>query len=154
MKFKHLALVAATAGLLTLGVARAQPSEHGGWHHDGLEILHGLDLTDAQKAEAHKIAKANWAQMKPIMEQMHGIHEQMVTKLTSPGAVTEADLAPLVQQEETLRSQIDTSRLSTVLQIRGLLTPAQLEKAASVHQQLEALHEQERAVVGEPGGAE
>jgi Spy/CpxP family protein refolding chaperone len=156
MKFKHLALVAATAGLLTLGVARAQPAEHGhgGWHHDGLEILHGLDLTDAQKAEVHKIAKANWAQMKPIMEQMHSIHEQIVTKLTTTGAVTEADLTPLVQQEETLRSQIDTARLSTVLQVRGLLTPAQLSKAASVHQQLEALHEQERAVVGEPGGAE
>ena len=153
MKFKHLVLAAATAGLLTAGAARAQPEGHGGWHHDGMEILHGLDLTDAQKTEVHKIMQANWSQMKPVMQQMHAIHEQIVTKLTAAGAVSEADLTPLVQQEETLRNQMDEGRLSTALQIRGLLTPAQLAKAASTHQQLEALHEQERAVVGEPGDA-
>ncbi len=149
MKFRHMALALATAGLLTAGVAKAQP-EHGGWHHDGMEILHGLDLTDAQKSEVHKIMQTNWAQMKPVMEQMHTIHEQIVTKLTGTEAVSQADLTPLVQQEEQLRTQIDTARLNTALQVRGLLTPAQLSKAASTHQQLEALHEQERAVIGEP----
>ena len=116
----------------------------------GMEMLHGLDLTDAQKSEVHKIVKANWAQMKPVMQQARALHEQIVTKLTGTEAVTQADLTPLVQQEEQLRTQLDTARVSTALQIRGLLTPAQLAKAASTHQQLEALHEQERAIVGEP----
>jgi Spy/CpxP family protein refolding chaperone len=150
MKFKHLALVLATAGLLTAGAAKAQPEHGGPWHHDGLEMLHGLDLTEAQKSEVHKIMQANWSQMKPVMEQARTIHEQIVTKLTGTDAVTQADLTPLVQQEETLRAQLDTARVTTALQIRGLLTPAQLAKASSTHQQLEALHEQERAIVGEP----
>jgi Spy/CpxP family protein refolding chaperone len=147
MKFKHLALGLATAGMLTAGAALAQP--HGDWHHDGMEILHGLNLTDAQKAEVHKIAEANWAQMKPVMQQMHSIHEQIVGKLTGTAAVSQADLTPLLQQDEQLRSQVDAARLSTALQIRGLLTPQQLTKAASMHQQLEALHAQERAITGD-----
>ncbi len=150
MKFRHMALVLATAGLLTAGAAKAQPEHGGGWHHDGMEILHGLDLTDAQKSEVHKIIKTNWSQMKPVMEQARTLHEQIVTKLTGTDAVTQTDLTPLVQQEEQLRAQLDNARVSTALQIRGLLTPAQLAKAASTHQQLEALHEQERAIVGEP----
>ncbi len=150
MKLKHWALALATAGLLTAGAANAQPEHHGAWHHDGMEILHGLDLTDAQKSEVHKIMQANWSHMKPVMQQARTLHEQIVTKLTGTDAVTQADLTPLVQQEEQLRSQLDTARVTTALQIRGLLTPAQLAKAASTHQQLEALHEQERALVGEP----
>lgn len=149
MKFKHLALVLATAGLLTAGVARAQPADmHGGWHHDGMEILHGLNLTEAQKSEVRKIMQTNWAQMKPVFQQMHTIHEQIVGKLVGTAPVAQSDLTPLVQQEEQLRDQLDTARVSTALQIRGLLTPDQLAKAASTHQQLEALHDQERAIVG------
>jgi Spy/CpxP family protein refolding chaperone len=150
MNFRHLALVVAIAGLLAAGAAKAQPEHAGPWHHDGMEMLHGLNLTDAQKSEVHKIMKANWAQMKPVMEQARTIHEQIMTKLTGTDAVTQADLTPLVQQEEALRAQLDTARVSTALQIRGLLTQTQLAKAASTHQQLEALHEQERAIVGEP----
>jgi Spy/CpxP family protein refolding chaperone len=140
-----MALAIATAGLLTAGVAQAQP-EHGGWHHDGLEILRGVTLTDAQKTQLHTIMHATWSQMKPIMRQERSIHEQIVTGLLGASAVTQEQLTPLVQQEEQLRSQIDAARLSTALQVRALLTPEQLAKAATVHQQLEALHAQEHEV--------
>ena len=156
MDFKHMALALTTAGLLTAGlltagIAQAQP-EHGGWHHDGMEVLHSVDLTDAQKTEIHQIMKTTWSQMKPIMQQMHTVHEQIESDLFGTAAVTQEQLTPLVQQEEQLRAQVDAAKMSTALQIRGLLTPAQLAKAASVQQQLSALHSQERSVVG--GGSE
>ena len=146
MNFKHLVLALTTAGLLTAGAARAQP-EHGDWHHGGLEMLRGVDLTDAQKTQIHQIAQATWAQMKPVTQQMRTVHEQIIGDLLGSANVTQEQLAPLVQQEEQLRAQVDAARLSTALQIRGVLTPAQLAKAATVHQQLSALHEQEQSVI-------
>jgi Spy/CpxP family protein refolding chaperone len=146
MTIKHMALAIAAAGMLTAGVARAQPAHEG--HHEGFEILRGVDLTDSQQTQVHQLMKSTWSQMKPVMEQMHSIHEQIIGDLTGSANVSQEQLAPLMQQEEQLRSQIDAAKISTALQIRGLLTPEQLTKAASIHQQLSALHEQEKAVTG------
>ncbi len=142
---RTLMLAAAACGFVAVGAASAQP-EHG-WHHEGLEILHGAGLTDAQKAQVHQLVHAQWQQMKPIMEQVHSIHEQIVQKYLTAGALTAGDIQPLVQQEESLRAQIDNARVNTALQIRALLSPDQLAKAAAAHQQLESLHEQEREVL-------
>ena len=151
MKFKHMMVAAAAAiALSATGAAVAHPSGdwHGGGHGgDGMEILHSLSLTDAQKEQAHQIEHASWTQSKPIMEQMHAVHEQIATAVLASGNVTAETLAPLVQQEEQLRTQMDQQRLNTVLQIRALLTPEQLAQAATTHQKLAALHEQEHEVM-------
>jgi Spy/CpxP family protein refolding chaperone len=146
MNFKNTALAIAAAGMLAAGVAHAQP-EHGGWHHSDMEFLHGVTLTDAQKTQLHTIMQTTWSQTKPIMQQMHKIHDQIITDLLGANAVTQDQLTPLVQQEEQLRAQIDAAKLSTALQVRGLLTQEQLAKASTVHQQLEALHAQEHEVM-------
>jgi Spy/CpxP family protein refolding chaperone len=147
MKFKHM-LVAAVAAcaLSATGTAMARPG--GDWHGgEGMEILHSLNLTDAQKAQAHTIEKAAWTQAKPIMEQMHAVHEQLATALLASGTVTADQLNPMVTQEEQLHAQLDSIHLNTALQIRTLLTPEQLTQAAATHQKLAALHEQEHEVM-------
>ena len=161
MTMRHILIAAVAAcGLAAAGAALAQPMGgghmEGAWHHgDGMELLHSLTLTEIQKKQAHQIGKAAWAQSKPIMEQLHAIHEQMETQMLTAGSLTAEQLTPTVQKEEALRSQLDQIHLNSVLQIRALLTPAQLSQAASTHQKLEALHEQERAVMEtEPHGAE
>ncbi len=150
MKFKHM-MVAATAAiaLSAAGAAMAHPGGdwHGGEGHGGMEILHSLSMTDAQKEQAHQIEHALWAQSKPVKEQMHAVHEQIATALLASGTVTAESLAPLVQQEEQLRTQLDQQRLNTMLQIRALLTPEQLTQAAATHQKLAALHEQEHEMM-------
>ena len=153
MKLRHTLIVAAAAcGLAAAGAAFAQPMGgghmEGGWHHgDGMELLHSLTLTEIQKKQAHQIGKTAWTQSKPVMEQLHTLHEQMETQLLTAGSITADQLSPTVVKEEALRSQLDQIHLNTVLQIRALLTPEQLSQAASTHQKLEALHEQERAVM-------
>jgi Spy/CpxP family protein refolding chaperone len=152
MTFKQTLIAAAAAGALSAGAAMAQPME-GGWHHggpgggEGMELLHSINLTDAQKQQAHEIEHAAWAQAKPIMQQMRAVHEQLETAMLAPGSVTADQLSPLVTQEEQLKSQLDQQHLNTVLQIRALLTPEQLTQAAATHQKLAALHEQEHAVM-------
>jgi Spy/CpxP family protein refolding chaperone len=140
-------MMAAGVALAVSGVAFAQPMG-GEFHHGGgMEFLHGLNLTDAQKAQLKEIHQAGWKQMKPIMTQMRSIHEQMVNRMLTSGEVTAEALSPLVQQEETLRNQMDAIHLSQTLQMRALLTPEQLAQAASTHAKLETLHQQEHAVM-------
>jgi Spy/CpxP family protein refolding chaperone len=146
MKFRQI-MMAAGVALAVSGVALAQPMG-GEFHHGGgMEFLHGLNLTDAQKAQLKEIHQAGWKQMKPIMTQMRSIHEQMVNRMLASGEVTAEALSPLVQQEETLRNQMDAIHLSQTLQMRALLTPEQLAQAASTHAKLETLHQQEHAVM-------
>jgi Spy/CpxP family protein refolding chaperone len=82
---------------------------------------------------------------------MRGVHEQIMARLLSPGSVSEADLAPLVQQEQALRAQMDEQRLARALAVRQVLTPQQLAEAAAKHQQIESLHQQEHQLMEPPG---
>lgn len=148
MNIRTTALALASAGMLVLGAAHAQPAMQGWGHdHEMFEILHGLSLTDAQKSQIHTIMENARSQGKATHEQMHALHEQIVTGLLNGN--TQDQLAGLVQQEEQLRNQMDAAHLSLAIQVRGVLTAEQLAKAANTHQQLEALHAQERAVQGE-----
>ncbi len=141
MRFPTILLT--TAVIAFSGAALAQ-SWHGGHHGD--ELFHGIALNDAQKSQMKTIEQAGWTQAKPTMEQVRSIHEQIIARMLAPGSVSEADLAPLVTQEEQLRSQLDQIRLNSGLQMRAVLTASQLADAAAKHTQLVSLHEQERAV--------
>jgi Spy/CpxP family protein refolding chaperone len=133
-----------TAALLaTSGAAIAQP---GYGHHDN-EFLQGVSLSDSQRDQVKQIEKAGWEQARGTFQQMRTIHEQVMARLLAPGSVSEADLTPLVQQEQALRAQLDEQRLAAALQMRQVLTPQQLAEAAAKHQQLDSLHDQERQVM-------
>jgi len=148
MNIRRFALAAAAACALALpGVAAAHDME--GWHHGGpgeFEFLHGLSLTEAQKTQAHAIMRAAMTQSKPLMDQLHQLHEQHVTLLLTAGS-TKSQIEAVQHQEENVRNQLDAARLGTMLQLRDLLTPAQLSKAADMHAKMEALHAQEHEVL-------
>jgi Spy/CpxP family protein refolding chaperone len=147
-----LAAAAVAAGVISVSaLAIAEPMQ-GGWHHGGggMELLHGLSLTDAQKEQVKSIEQADREQMRPVMHQLHSLHEQIETGLLS--GATADQLGSLVQQEETLRNQMDAAHLGLAVQIRGVLTPEQLTQASTQHAKLVALHEQEHELMrgGEP----
>jgi len=149
MKFTLAARAALAACMISVGgLAVAQPMEMGPWHHgmDDMEFLHGLNLTAAQKTQAHTILKSAFATNRPLMEQMHTLREQHINLLLTPGS-TEAQIAAVVKQEEGVRNELDAKRLAIALQLRALLTPQQLSQAADLHSKLEALHEQERQTI-------
>jgi Spy/CpxP family protein refolding chaperone len=94
----------------------------------------------------HSILKAAMTQNKPLMEQMHQLREQHITLILTAGS-TKAQLASVVHQEENVRDQLDNARLGMALQLRDVLTPAQLSQAADLHTKMEALHEQEHEML-------
>jgi Spy/CpxP family protein refolding chaperone len=158
MRFRTTCIAIAAFGFVALSMASqalAQAHE-GGWGRGGIGFLRGVNLSDDQKAKVHQIQTASWEQTKPLIEQLRQVHKQLASQLLGPGSVTAAQLQPLVQQEEQLRSKLNAQRLERTLEVRALLTPEQLAQAGSVHAR-EQLHDQERSLLrtsSPPGGAE
>ncbi len=144
------------AGLLAAGIAQAQglyPGTHPGMRGDAphgyLGFLQGVTLTDAQQSRMHDIMHATWQQLKPQRQQLRSLREQIGGDLASPDAVSAPQLVAVQQQAQTLRNQLDQARLAAAMQVRALLTPDQLSQSATVHAQLAAVHQQERAVLSQ-----
>ncbi len=159
MTFNPLFRTALLAGLVgTAGAAVAQGwgGHHGFGGRDGGEfgMLRALSLTDAQKTQVHAAMESGRTASAPYREQLHAIEAQLHAKLTSSGAVAMADMAPLLQQKEQVMAELDQTRMATVLQVRSVLTPAQIAQAASMQAQLASLHAQERAVTAPTGTSE
>ena len=119
--------------------------------------LRAAVLTSDQQTKLRSILDSSRSETDPAMEQLHALHEQIANKLLGPGAVTEAEVAPMLLQAGQLDQQIQKQSLSTALKIRAILTPAQLERMNKFNQQMSQIHEQiEKLMHGPtplPGGS-
>jgi periplasmic protein CpxP/Spy len=151
-------VLAGMAGLVlaafpATGLAQMRPGGEFGGGMPGIKILlKAAQLTPDQRNQVHDIMRTTHQSVKPIQEQIRQLHEQLADKLAGSGAVQLSDLTPVQQQIDGLHSQIEQLRLKAALQVRALLTPDQLARVASKHQQMKALHEQMREVMGAPDG--
>jgi Spy/CpxP family protein refolding chaperone len=114
-------------------------------------LLRAADLTPAQQDQVKKILQDNRAKMRGQFAQMHTARQQMAAKLFSTGPLTANDLSVQTQQIAQAQQQMLQNRLNVALQVRAILTPAQLQKVAQFHEKFENLHQQMRALLG-PGG--
>ncbi|MHB8383160.1 MAG: Spy/CpxP family protein refolding chaperone [Candidatus Binataceae bacterium] len=149
------------AGIFALAITAAPAAAHmhrcGGGVSAGVplpEILHSANLTTAQRQQIHTIMKSQFATLKPLFQQLHTGREAVATKYLSAGSVSAADLTPLVKANEQTRSQIDQAFLQAAIQIRGVLSPAQLAQAGSTYTQMEALHQQMHALMSKTGAGQ
>lgn len=146
MANKNIIATVALAGVFggtMLAPAHAQRGP-GGWHHDPL--LEGVTLTSAQQTQVAALRKSNWQADRTLFDQLHAIQEKIDAALLASGTVTEASVAPLLQQKEAVQQQLDAARLAEQVAVRNLLTDAQVSAASANHAQMESLHAQERAL--------
>jgi protein CpxP len=139
-------LTAVTAVLtLCTGMALAQgatgkPMHHG--HHGGfmggMELpLHELNLTDDQKAQVKEIFQAERPAMKPLMQQEHAAHMQLIQLITS-GTFQQSKAAAIAAQESQTHMQLEIEHAKIASQIYQLLSSDQKAKVADMiaqHQQ-------------------
>ena len=170
---RKLGIFLAVAALLMLPLVprlvRAQMHGGGkqcGMGHGGMMMGHGgmmggmsplpvflraAGLTPAQQDQVKKILQDNRAKMHGQFDQMHTARQQMAAKLFSNGQLTANDLSAQTQQIAQAQQQMLQNELNVALQVRAILTPAQLQKVAQFHEKFENLHQQMRALMG-PGG--
>jgi len=130
-----------------VALSQMRPGGPGGEGFEGMHGMHMLlraaNLTADQKNQVHDLMKASKMQNKGTFKQIRALQEQIADKLASTGSVTESDLTALQSQIVQLKGQLATQSMKSALQIRALLTPAQLSKVADMHVKMKALHEQE-----------
>ena len=167
MTFASISAVGALALALVAGVALAQDPggdkamHHGmGMHHGMMAgrgmgefgmFLHGLNLTDQQKAQVKQIFEAEKPNMKPLHQQEAQIHQQMMQLVTS-GNFDQAKANAIAAQEAQVHSQMTVEHLKIGSQIYALLDSDQKAKVADMiakHQQRMQEHMQNQAAPAE-----
>jgi hypothetical protein len=112
----------------------------------GMQAAH---LSADQQQQVNRILQSNRSQTIALIEQLHSLHEQIADKLLAPGTISASDLAPLEEQAAQLDAQIQQQALDASVQIRALLTPAQVARMAQFHQKMSALQAQMRSLMNE-----
>jgi Spy/CpxP family protein refolding chaperone len=167
MNLSKFRVAAVTLGLLCAPLM-AEPSAAQGMGHFGhgsamgmhgggspfLMLLKSANLTPAQQQQVQLILNSEKGKMQGIHQQLFALHEQISAKLFSAGAVTSADLKPLVQQASRLESELNQNMADTAVAIRNILTPDQVKHLAEVQQKLHSLHSQMQGLMGHSGPAE
>jgi Spy/CpxP family protein refolding chaperone len=149
MMTSRVKIVVAAVLSTILWSAPAFADGHGARGHSmawGWPILQSLGLTDAQKAQVHQVFVNHRPQLSALRAQLRAAEHQLGDKLYGPTPPAPADLAPVNQ----LRAQLAQERLQVALDIRNVLRPDQLAKAAQVRQQLDALRSQMKTLLN-PG---
>jgi len=140
--------IAAAAIVAVTGSAALAEHHFGG--HDELGDLRMMvkaaNLTSSQKDQLHAIMKSSFEQDKSTRDQIHALHDQLLDKLTSPGAVTVADINSIQQQIAQIRAQQDQRWAEAAIQVRSMLTSDQLHRVSQAHERIKTLKAEEKAV--------
>ncbi len=134
-----LATVVAPAGAHLRGGA-------GGPHHGGglMPLLRAVNLTPEQQTQVRSIIQTSRQANHQTAQQLRQAEKDLADRLLTPGQLTTADLQAQIQQIGQLRQQLLQSRAQTALDIRGLLTPEQLAKAAEAKAKMQQLRSEMR----------
>ena len=147
-----LALMLAAAALLTSGSAMAQPAGRmgggGGPMGGGAGLLplmlRSAKLTPEQDAKVKELVAARRAVARSLMQQIRQSEDDLAGKLLAPGNVNLADVQPQLQHISQLREQVLRDSAQTALDIRALLTPEQLGRAAQANARMRQLQREMR----------
>ena len=103
-------------------------------------VLKGVDLTDEQEKQVREIMAAHRVTFRTLFSELQAAHKDMADKLFAPGEVRAEDLTAQMQRVAQLREQLMREGLKVALEVRGMLTPQQLAKAAELKERMDALH--------------
>ena len=149
---KMVSIVMAATLSLWATTAFAQGPWRGGMGRDGFDtlplLIHSAGLNESQQAQVRQIIGNHRTQLRALREQLRTAETQLGDKLVAMTPVTSADLGPLTQQVNQARSNLAHEWTQVVMEIRGILKPEQLAKAAQNRQRLNQLREEMRTVLG------
>ena len=150
-----------TAGALALVIAAGTGAMGhgmpggGGWGHGGFaggpQLLHALNLTADQKQQVQAIFQAHRPTFKQLAANERTAREAIADAMLGTNAVTQPALDALVQQEAQARTALMSERLAAAIQVRGVLTPDQIQKASTIHTGMKQLRAQMQALLAGTG---
>jgi Spy/CpxP family protein refolding chaperone len=107
-------------------------------------VLKGVDLNEAQEKQVRTIMQAHRATFRTLFGELRSAQEDVVDKLFAPGELHAADVTSQMQRMAQIREQLMQEGLKVALEVRGVLTPEQLAKAAELKDRMRSLHTEMR----------
>ena len=98
-------------------------------------LLHADGISDEQRAQMRAVMDSDRTTAEPVFEQLRAANQNLVDHLLATDAPSIDALDDLVSRIGELRRQLVQQQAQTVLSLRDLLTPEQLEQAAAQAQQ-------------------
>jgi len=98
-------------------------------------LLRSADLSDQQKTQVNEIVRQRGETFRSLFGDLNQANEELSDKVLLAGPVTRDDLAPLVSRVVELRSNLLKENMAVLLEIRNILSPEQIAKAAAARAQ-------------------
>jgi len=113
-------------------------------------LLNALNLTNEQKAQIETSKTAFREAQRAYLAELRVVRKDVADKLFGPNAVREADVAAAISKIADLREKILREGFRIALDVRSVLRPDQLAKAATIRQQLQEIQTEVRGLFNEP----
>jgi Spy/CpxP family protein refolding chaperone len=113
-------------------------------------MIRGAALTPEQQAKVRGILSTHRATTRPLVEQLRQAQQELGAKLLAPGPLQPADLQPQLGRIGQLRDQLAQDGAQAALEVRAVLTPEQLARAAQTKERLTQLREEMHQLVQPP----
>jgi len=92
-------------------------------------LLHADGLSDAQRQQLHAVMEADRTSAEPLLDQLRTANEALVDALLAADAPSSDTLDDRVDRINDLRKQLLEQQVQTVLALREVLSPEQLQAA-------------------------
>ena len=110
-------------------------------------LLRSANLTPDQETRMHDILKARRTAARPIVQSLRQAQQDLADRLLANGTVAMADVQPQLDRINQLRGQLLQNSAQATLDIRAILTPDQVAKAADTKDKLRQLRQQTRQLL-------
>ena len=112
-------------------------------------LLNTLNLTPDQKAQIEVSKNAFRDAQRAYLSEIRALRKEVADKLFGPNPAREADVAAQITKIADLREQLLRQGFNIALDVRNVLKPDQLAKAATIRQQLQEIQSEVRGLFNE-----
>ncbi len=113
-------------------------------------MIRAANLSPEQQAKVRGILSTHRATTRPLIEQLRQAQQELGAKLLAPGPLQPADLQPQLGRIGQLRDQLAQDGAQAALEVRAVLTPEQLARAAQTKERMTQLREEMRQLMLPP----
>ena len=145
--------LALTSGSVAFGYGMRGGGGCGGGHGDGMlpgggRLLHALDLSADQKEKVQDIFAAHAPRFHALMANQKAAKQAIADELLGAGTVSQQDVDAAAQQASQATTDLMHERLAVALEVRNILSPEQIQKAATIRSRMKQLHAQMQQLLG------
>lgn len=112
-------------------------------------LLNSLNLTPDQVTRIEAAKNAFRQAQRAYLNELRGLRKEVADKLFGRNPVSEADVAAQITKIADLREKILHEGFRIALDVRSVLRPDQLAKAAQIRQQLQEIQDEVRGLFNE-----